>query len=134
MRFVVVDDSTSTRNWVCAGNYKLVRELVWRRATHVVWIDLPHWIVLKRVLFRSFARAYSGREVFPGCRESWSKLLSADHPVRYAWTTHARRRVQNEAMAADPAHARLMMLRRRPVGQVRTTMVQLSAEFNAQSG
>ncbi len=129
-----IERAITAESWVCAGNYKLARDLVWRRATHVVWFDLPHWIVLKRVLFRSLSRASSGREVFPGCRETWSKLLAADHPIRYAWSTHARRRAQYEAMSGDPAHASLRILRCRSVAAVHAAMARLTTEINDGNG
>ena len=35
--------------WVVDGNYGLVRDFVWRRATHLVWLDYERRIVMYRV-------------------------------------------------------------------------------------
>lgn len=43
--------------WVVDGNYGLVRDLVWRRATHPVWLDYERPVVMRRVIRRSLARA-----------------------------------------------------------------------------
>ena len=40
-------------SWVLDGGYALVRDLVWRRATHLVWLDYERPIVMSRVIRRS---------------------------------------------------------------------------------
>ena len=42
---------------VADGNYSAVRELLWGRATHVVWLNFGRWTVFSRVLRRTLARA-----------------------------------------------------------------------------
>src|SRR5258707_9298493 len=34
-----VDAATAAENWGADGNYAKVRELLWSRATHLVWLD-----------------------------------------------------------------------------------------------
>lgn len=87
-----VEAATSQAAWVMAGNYAITRPIVLPRITHLVWIDLPLWLVMAQVIIRSFQRARSNADVFPGCRENWPKLLEADHPIRWALATHQARR------------------------------------------
>jgi adenylate kinase family enzyme len=83
--------------WVIDGNYAVVRDLVWDRATTVVWLDLPRWQIMAHVIARSVSRAVTRTELWNGNRKRWSALLAADHPIRWAWRTcHDRRRRYEE--------------------------------------
>ena len=42
--------------WVIDGNYRKVRDIVWPRATDVVWMNLPLATVLWRVIRRNTQR------------------------------------------------------------------------------
>jgi adenylate kinase family enzyme len=77
--------------WVIDGNYAAVRDLVWERATTIVWLDLPRWQIMAQVIWRSVCRAATGAELWNGNRERWSAMLDRDHPIRWAWRTHNER-------------------------------------------
>ena len=84
--------ATSQDAWVLAGNYAITRPIVMPQITHLVWLDMPLWLVMAQVIRRSVQRASSKADVFPGCREDWPRLLEAEHPIRWAWATHQARR------------------------------------------
>jgi adenylate kinase family enzyme len=110
-----VDQATAGPAWVVDGNYGLVRQMVWGRATHLVWLDYARGVIMRRVITRSILRALDGKELWAGNREDWRRWLDPEHPIRWAWDTWARRRRQYEQMLAEPAHAHLKVLRlRRP--------------------
>ena len=80
--------------WVVDGNYGPVRHLTWSRATTIVWLDLPRWLVMRQVVWRSLTRGLLRRELWNGNRESPRMWLDPTHPMRWAWSTHARRRAE----------------------------------------
>ena len=84
--------------WVIDGNYAVVRDLVLERATAVVWLDLPRWLVMTQVCYRSVTRAALRRELWNGNREQVRTWVQPEHPMRWAWATHARRRAEYERM------------------------------------
>ena len=89
--------------WVVDGNYGAVREITGERATHIVWLDLPKWLTMWQITRRSVGRVVFRKELWNGNRESWRNLLSRDpleSIILWAWTTHARRRREHEAMMA----------------------------------
>ena len=53
-----VERATTAPRWVADGNYSAVRELLWGRATHVVWLNFGRWTVFSRVLRRTLARGH----------------------------------------------------------------------------
>ena len=50
-----VNDATQGERWVVDGNYSAVRDLIWPRATHVVWLNYGRLTVFGRVLWRTIA-------------------------------------------------------------------------------
>ncbi len=52
--------------WVIDGGYRAVRDLVWARATTVVWVDPPKATVMAQVIWRSFIRALTRHELWHG--------------------------------------------------------------------
>lgn len=101
--------------WVSDGNYGHVRDAVWSRATHLVWLDYERGVIMPRVIGRSILRAVDRRELWPGTgnRESWRDWLSKEHPIRWAWDTWARRRAEYAARICDPRFAHLQVHRLR---------------------
>ena len=101
--------------WVVDGNYGLVRDFVWRRATHLVWLDYDRTIIMYRVIRRSLVRATLRTEMWAGNRERWLHMLRPSHPIRWAWSTWERRRREYEERIGRSDYAHLVVLRlRRP--------------------
>ncbi len=110
-----VASATAGDAWVADGNYGLVRELTWGRATHLVWLDYDRPIIMARVIRRTVARAVFRTELWSGNVERWRHLLRPSHPIRWAWTTWRRRRADFEALLAQSEQAHLIVHRiRRP--------------------
>jgi adenylate kinase family enzyme len=85
--------ATSAECWVSDGNYSVVRDLVWGRATAVVWLDYPFTTVLRRALHRTARRALLREELYSGNRETFRKaLLSRDSILWWVVTTWRCRR------------------------------------------
>ena len=81
--------------WVLDGNYTVVRELVWSRATTLVWLNYSFPTVLWRALTRTFRRSVTKEEIFAGNRESLRMaLLSRDSILWWVVSTFYPRRKQ----------------------------------------
>ena len=53
-----VDEAITAEAWAVDGNYGLVRDMVWRRATHLVWLYYERPVMsMARVISRTFFRA-----------------------------------------------------------------------------
>ncbi|HEX2561394.1 AAA family ATPase [Phenylobacterium sp.] len=108
-----VEAAVAQEAWAFAGNYSSVRDIVWARATNLVWLDYPRAVVMARVIRRSIARAAGGKELWPGTgnRETWRMWLSPEHPIRWAWSTYHRRRREYAKRIGDPKWAHLKVHR-----------------------
>ena len=87
----VVAGHVAGDSWVIDGNYGVVRDIVLSRATQVVWVNPPKHVVMAQVVRRSLVRAITQQELWNGNREQWHFFVRGDHPIRWAWTTYARR-------------------------------------------
>jgi adenylate kinase family enzyme len=96
--------------WVVDGNYSVVRDLVWRRADTVVWLDPPQRRVMAQVVGRTVRRVLTRQELWNGNREPWSNLWSWDPNrsiIAWAWTQRQAYRTRYAAAGADPAWGHL---------------------------
>jgi adenylate kinase family enzyme len=122
-----VETAISDVAWVSTGSYGVVRKALWARATDLVYLDLPRHVIMRQVIWRSLKRAASDKDVFPGCKENWTRLLTAEHPIRWAWSTYYRRRALFETLTQDPAFAHLRIHRCKSRLEVASTLASLSA-------
>jgi len=99
--------------WVLDSAYGLVRDPVWRRATHLIWLDYERRVIMYRVICRSLVRAALRTELWAGNRERWSHILRPSHPIRWAWSTWDRRRKDFEERIERQDYAHLVVLRLR---------------------
>ena len=125
---VIADDA-----WVLDSAYGLVRDLVWRRATHLVWLDYERPVVMHRVIRRSLLRAALRTEMWAGNREIWLRMLRPSHPIRWAWSTWRRRRREYEERVARSDHAHLVVLRLRRPRDTKELLRRLAPTSGAQS-
>jgi adenylate kinase family enzyme len=79
--------------WVVDGNYSHVRDILWSRATTILFIDLPRRVVMTRVIKRTFLRIVRRERLWNDNRESWRNALSRD-PMRniivWSWNSYPK--------------------------------------------
>jgi adenylate kinase family enzyme len=103
-----VATATAAERWVSDGNYGMVRDLVWGRATAVIWLNYPFATVLRRALWRTARRALLREELYSGNRESFRKaLLSRDSILLWVITTWGRLRREYPQLFEQAAFAHL---------------------------
>lgn len=107
---------TAHSSWVVDGNYGLVRPLVWSKATHVIWLDMPRAVFMKRLVLRSLKRITLREELWNGNRESLRNVLSRhvdENVLLHAWKTYARNQASFEQAFFDEQwhHIRFIRLR-----------------------
>lgn len=107
-----VATATSADRWVSDGNYGVVRDLVWGRATAVIWLDYPFATVLRRALYRTTRRVLLREQLYSGNRETFRRaFLSGDSILWWVVTTWRRRRREYPILFAQAAFAHLQIVR-----------------------
>ncbi len=80
--------------WISEWQYDEARPLLLARADTLIWLDFPRRTVMHRVLRRSLRRALLRERAFNGNTEGLWNWLDPGHPVRWAWSNHARARAR----------------------------------------
>jgi adenylate kinase family enzyme len=122
--------------WVVEGSYDSVRDMIWRRATHLVWLDYERPTIMLRVTGRSLMRIVLRTELWPGTgnREHWHSVLRQCHPIRWAWSTWRRRREETEGLLRRPEYAHLHVQRLRSPAEARRVQSVLLAGVPGMGG
>ncbi len=106
----LVDERTSGPAWAVAGNYSLVRDLVWSRAEAVIWLDYSLWTIFWRLTRRTFSRWWRQELLWGTNRENmWNhiKLWSEESLFHWLFKTYWRRKREIPMLLSQPQHAHL---------------------------
>jgi adenylate kinase family enzyme len=115
-----VEKATQAPGWALAGNYGIVRDIVWPRAEAVVWLDYPFFLILGRLLRRTWVR-WRTKELLWGTNTEplWVhfKLWSKDSLINWLFQTYWRRKRTYPQFFARPEHSHLKVLRFKTPGR-----------------
>jgi hypothetical protein len=80
------------QRWVSEYQYSEARRLLLARCDLVVYLLLPRWLVMWRVVRRTVGRSFRREVLWNGNAEPplWSFFTDHDHIVRDAWRNHSR--------------------------------------------
>ncbi|HEX4715215.1 MAG TPA: hypothetical protein VH164_09840 [Ktedonobacteraceae bacterium] len=108
------DAALSGDGWAVDGNYSTLRDLTWERADTVVWLDYSLWVVMTRVVRRTFTRIFARVELWNGNRESLKgALFSKESILLWALQTHQKNRRMYSELTNQPEYAHLRIVRHR---------------------
>ena len=108
-----VSAATSSQAWVVAGNYHVVRDIIWPRADAVIWLDYPFNIVFWRLFTRTIRRVVTKEKLFAGNVENgWThlKLWSQDSLFHWLFKTYWRRKHEYPILFALPENTHLKII------------------------
>jgi len=91
---VLVSEAVSNTSWVVDGNYSVARDVIWPRATQIIWLNHPFRVVLYRAITRSIYRAATKEKLFSGNVESFRQTFFSRNSI-ILWvlkTYHQKRR------------------------------------------
>ena len=115
--------------WVGDGNYSLARDVVWPRATQVVWLDFPIRVVMWRLFWRTMRRGVFRQELWNGNREKiWWHFFSRQSLFLWVMQTHWRRRRTIPEALARPEHAHLDLVHLQSPKQAREWLSKLTRQ------
>jgi adenylate kinase family enzyme len=90
-----IHDLVAQDEWVIDGNYSKLRDIIWPRATHLVWLNLPFPRVFWRALSRTTKRVLTQEELWGGNRETL-RLVLFDRDSILWWVIQTHRRNARE--------------------------------------
>ena len=121
----LVEQATQQNTWVLAGNYGSCRDIVWPRATTIIWLNLPFIVVMKQLLIRTFRRWWTAEELFNTNNvETLDRTFSKDSILWWAIKTWQRRQREYPQAFALPEHQHLSIIEFNTHAQVDTWLHQ----------
>jgi adenylate kinase family enzyme len=102
-----------SERWVVAGNYHVLRDIIWPKAQAVVWLDYPFHIVFWRLFLRTIRRSVLREELWNGNRENLLthlKLWSEESLFHWFFKTYWRRKRETPTLLKLPEHSHLMLI------------------------
>jgi len=100
--------ATDMHAWVADGNYSAVRDVLWARATHIVWLNYPAAAIARRLLWRTLRRGLLRTPLWQGNRESLRMaFFSRDSILLWAYSTFGKNRRRYSALRRDLRYAHL---------------------------
>ena len=89
----LVKQATASDTWVLDGNYSVVRDIVWPRATKIIWLNHSFSLVLYRSFTRSIVRAVTKKKLFAGNVETFKQtFFSRDSIILWVLQTYHQKR------------------------------------------
>jgi adenylate kinase family enzyme len=128
-----VEIATRAPGWVLAGNYSKVRDIVWRRAEAVVWLDYPFLLVFGRLWKRTWRRWWT-KELLWGTNYErllpQFKLWSKESLFNWLVQTYGRHKRQYPKLFASQEYSHLKVIRFRKPAEMEKwldSIIQLSS-------
>ncbi len=85
-----VEQALQADGWVVDGNYNKVRDILWKRADTLVWLDYPMPLILWRLFWRTLRRALSRELLWNTNRESLRTAFFSRQSL-FVWAFTSRR-------------------------------------------
>ena len=108
-----VSSATQAPAWIVAGNYHVVRDLVWPKAEAVIWLGYPFFLILRQLIRRTFTRWWTGELLWGINREPFwihFKLWSKESLIHWLFITYWRRKRETPALFSLPEHGHLKLI------------------------
>lgn len=75
--------------WVIDGNFDAYRELAWRSADCIIWLDYSIMTISCRIILRNCYWTFSGQTIWSGNRMTLSRAMSG---IRHSLTSYHSKR------------------------------------------
>jgi adenylate kinase family enzyme len=104
-------EAAAAERWAADGNYHHVRDIVWMRATTLIWLNYPFWLVMWRVISRTLVRSFRNQELWNGNRETIRlSFFSRDSIILWSFNTYHRRRKKFPILFQQPEYGHLNII------------------------
>lgn len=124
-----VQEATSAPAWVSDGNYRKARDLIWTRATTLVWLDYSLPVILQRLTFRTLNRVWTKQRLWGNNRETFrDAFLSKDSLFLYVFSSRNKQRASYPEILSRPEYAHLQVIHLRSLRETEEWLKHIRIE------
>jgi len=127
-----VEKAIETEKWVVAGNYHIVRDLIWPQAEVILWLDYPFLTVLWQLTRRTFTRWWTQELLWGTNYEpllTHFKLWSQDSLFHWLFKTYWRRKREIPILLSQPENGHLKVIRFKNPNETKKWLQELRIVF-----
>ena len=121
----LVDEATKGESWVVDGNYSKVRDIVWRKAEILVWLDLPFNIVFWRIFLRTVNRIVTRKKLWNNNIEGFNALFGPDSMLLWVMKTYWRRKTEYPVLLLKLEYSHLRVIRLKTIQEIKDWLESL---------
>ena len=109
-----VAEAVESESWVADGNYRVVRDIVWPRATTLVWLEYPLRLIMWRLFWRTLRRGIRKEQLWNGNQERLAtQFFTRDSLFLWALGSHPRHRKEYPELFEQTEYSHLAIVRLR---------------------
>lgn len=113
-----ISAALASDGWVTDGNYDFLRDIIWRQADTLVWLDYGLPLILWRLTRRTLQRVIQREVLWNGNTESVrTQFLSRDSLYVWAVQSYPKLRERYATIEQQPEHRHLRVVRLRTPGE-----------------
>ncbi len=121
--------------WITDGNYRKARDLIWARATTLVWLDYSLPVILWQLARRTLRRIVTREELWNSNRETLrGTFFSRDSLFLWALQSYPRQREEYPRDLASPEYAHLQVIRLRSRGETGAWLAEIEKQTIQRNG
>ena len=125
-----VAESLSGNGWIIDGNYSVARDIIWPRATTVVWLDYSFPLIFWRLFWRTMTRGMMRKQLWNGNREDlWRHFLTKDSLFLWVFQTHWSRRKSLDKVLSLPEYSDIEVIRFRSARETEAWLNKLKSNL-----
>ena len=109
-----VGDATQEDIWVVDGNYSIARDVLWPKATTLIYLDYSVGVIMRRLIARTLRRNIKREVLWNGNKENILdnfKIFSNESMIAYLLKNHWRHRRDFTRLFEHPDYAHVQKLR-----------------------
>lgn len=91
-----IEDKIKCDTWIIDGQYPIVNDLILSRADTIIWLDFPLYVLISRLIKRTFINVCKRNTLWNGNRESLLRLISRDSMIYYLISIYKQRKLENK--------------------------------------
>ena len=108
---MLVNQATAAPQWVSDGNYGSVRDVVWKRADTLVWLNYSYPIVFSRALRRTLTRCITQEKLYADNQESfYNAFLARDSFLLWVFRSYWQHRREYPVLFQSPEWSHLSVI------------------------
>ena len=109
-----IDEATQGDRWVVDGNYSVARDLLWPKATTLIYLDYSVGLVMRRLIIRTLRRNIKREVLWNGNTENILdnfNIFSNESVIAYSFKNHWSRRREFTRLFQHSDYAHVQKLR-----------------------